>query len=447
MFDLIVVGRNDRRWLGESGLSIRRWRHRGDASMRSATSRGQKPGRVIDATGMTRVARASSTRIRIPKARCWWILSMQNGLRQGIAAEFLGIDGMSYAPLSPTNYRAYRHWLGGLLGDPPEELDMSSVAAFRAPLPSGRSLSTRPISCRMRTVRLAVARVSRHAAHRRGARRRPGSSSRQGIEQGAVGFSTGARTTLAHGRDTVEFVELGEGSARGRRDLHVRAAGTNRRPRSWRRRRAEGMEVARQRAPAPLRALSDAVPERRAGSRASWSRSMRYARAERTYLRHLSVPCREARSRVSSMPGFTQEGGPEAILRRLPDPAQREEDRRIISTLTRSDALRPSSLPTCPPNRRLEGMNQRYRHRRQARARDRRDALRLAGRGNLSVGHLAAPPKSPAIRQQLDRDFMELVARPDYMVCSDITPAGPLPAPAQLRRLSAVPRSSPPGRR
>src|SRR5499433_3584063 len=54
------------------------------------------------------------------------------GLRQGITTEFLGIDGMSYAPLSPENYRTYRHWLSGLLGWPPEDLDISSVAAFRA---------------------------------------------------------------------------------------------------------------------------------------------------------------------------------------------------------------------------------------------------------------------------------------------------------------------------
>ena len=53
------------------------------------------------------------------------------GLRQGITTEFLGIDGMSYAPLSVLNYRLYRRWLAGVLGEPPEDLDMSSVAAFR----------------------------------------------------------------------------------------------------------------------------------------------------------------------------------------------------------------------------------------------------------------------------------------------------------------------------
>src|SRR4029450_1774909 len=50
------------------------------------------------------------------------------GLRQGITTEFLGIDGMSYAPLSAENYRTYRHWLSGLLGWPPEDLDRRRVA-------------------------------------------------------------------------------------------------------------------------------------------------------------------------------------------------------------------------------------------------------------------------------------------------------------------------------
>jgi N-acyl-D-amino-acid deacylase len=55
-----------------------------------------------------------------------------NGLRQGVTTLIMGLDGMSYAPLSAKNYRIHRHYLGGLLGDPPEDLDMSSVAALRA---------------------------------------------------------------------------------------------------------------------------------------------------------------------------------------------------------------------------------------------------------------------------------------------------------------------------
>ena len=42
-----------------------------------------------------------------------------------------------------------------------------------------------------------------------------------------------------------------------------------------------------------------------------------------------------------------------------------------------------------------------------------------------------------AVWRQLSQDYMELLARPDYMVCSDITPAGSSPHP---RCYGAFPR-------
>jgi N-acyl-D-amino-acid deacylase len=56
---------------------------------------------------------------------------------------------------------------------------------------------------------------------------------------------------------------------------------------------------------------------------------------------------------------------------------------------------------------------------------------------SLQVGHVAAPPRSPAVWSQVSRDCMALLARPDYMVCSDITPAGRFPHP---RSYGAFPR-------
>ena len=55
-----------------------------------------------------------------------------NGIRQGITTEILGQDGLSYAPLSKENYKIYRKYLSGILGEPPEDLDMSSIKKFRS---------------------------------------------------------------------------------------------------------------------------------------------------------------------------------------------------------------------------------------------------------------------------------------------------------------------------
>ena len=55
----------------------------------------------------------------------------------------------------------------------------------------------------------------------------------------------------------------------------------------------------------------------------------------------------------------------------------------------------------------------------------------------LSVGYTMPPPTSYGLWKQVSRDSMELLARPDYMVCSDITPAGSMPHP---RSYGAFPR-------
>jgi N-acyl-D-amino-acid deacylase len=56
---------------------------------------------------------------------------------------------------------------------------------------------------------------------------------------------------------------------------------------------------------------------------------------------------------------------------------------------------------------------------------------------DLKVGYVGAPPSSPAVWRQMSRDCMALLARPDYMVCSDMTPAGGFPHP---RSFGAFPR-------
>jgi N-acyl-D-amino-acid deacylase len=56
---------------------------------------------------------------------------------------------------------------------------------------------------------------------------------------------------------------------------------------------------------------------------------------------------------------------------------------------------------------------------------------------DLQVGYVGTPPHSVALWDQVSRDVMELLARPDYNVCSDITPLGAFPHP---RSYGAFPR-------
>ena len=55
-----------------------------------------------------------------------------SGIRQGVTTEIIAPDGLTLAPLSPENYRMYRWYMSGILGLPPEHLDMSSIEAARA---------------------------------------------------------------------------------------------------------------------------------------------------------------------------------------------------------------------------------------------------------------------------------------------------------------------------
>ena len=129
-----------------------------------------------------------------------------NGLRQGITTEIVGLDGMSWAPLSPPNFRLYARYLGGILGDPPPELDTSSIAAFRAHYHRKAAVN---VACLVPHGALRLELLGFRDLPLRGeALQAAGRMVRQGIEQGAVGFSTGAAYYPGYWADTRELVEL-----------------------------------------------------------------------------------------------------------------------------------------------------------------------------------------------------------------------------------------------
>ena len=140
MFDLIISGgaivdgTGSAEYRADVGIKGERIDAIGDLS-------DAQTARIIDATGMVVSPGFIDTHTHSEGA-LHTDPQHDNGLRQGITTLNLGLDGMSYAPLSPENYLIHRQYLGGLLGDPPEDLDMSSVTV-RGPTTTRKSLSTR----------------------------------------------------------------------------------------------------------------------------------------------------------------------------------------------------------------------------------------------------------------------------------------------------------------
>jgi len=432
MFDVVIAGGTIVDGTGRPG-------YRGDVGIKSETIEAigdlskAESARRIDASGLTVSPGFIDTHTHSEGAL---LVDPQhaNGIRQGITTEFLGIDGMSYAPLSAYNFKTYRHWLGGLLGDPPEDLDMSSVAAFRGHYHKKVSVNTAYFVPHA-TVRLQA--LGFHDKPLRGDPLREAKRLvREGLEQGAVGFTTGGRYYPGPWGDTDEIAEL---------CVAVREAGKVYmcEPRSGpvgarafgKHGVTEGMEAAR-RAGAKLHFAHYRTNEETAGH---IEKIMAPVEASRTADHDVTFdiyPYPTGSSiAISYLPDEAQEGGPKAILERLRDPVQRKA---IAAAIEASDAARLATIvfsymPNAPE---LEGKTLRALADKRGRSRA-EVLLELLLEQDLKVGYLAEPPASDAVWQQLDRDFMTLLARDDYMVCSDITPAGNMPHP---RCFGAFPR-------
>jgi len=354
-------------------------------------------------------------------------------LRQGITTLFLGIDGMSYAPLSPPRYREYRHWLGGLLGEPPDDLDMRSVTAFRHHYHRRVAVNTAYLMPHG-TIRLEVLGfrdVPLEGEALVAARRLV----REGLEQGAVGFSTGSKYYPGPWATTTELVALCQTVREGagvymcepRRANLERAFGGDG--------VAEAIEIAR-RTEVPLHFAHYRTTAETAGRIDLIMTRIDPARADGLDVTFDVYPYPTGSSiAVSLLPSEVHEGGPAAILRRLGDPS---ELRKIGDTVEQEQAaLLPDLVFSYVPRQpELEGLSlsdvatRRGCTLGEAFCQVLRDA-------DLRVGHVAAPPRSGAVWRQISRDCLTLLARPDYMACSDITPAGQYPHP---RSYGAFPR-------
>jgi N-acyl-D-amino-acid deacylase len=359
------------------------------------------------------------------------------GLRQGITTEIVALDGVSYAPLSRDSYLLYRRYLAGLLGDPPEDVDTSSVAAFRTAF-DGRVAVNVAYLVPHGALRLEAAgfRDTQLTGESLAAAK---AALRRGLEDGAVGLSSGLNYYPCAWCDTEELVELarvvGEMGSRHVIELRYGRSG-----------RAfadggveEALEVGR-RSGASIHLAHYRTQPESAGEVERLMAPVDRARADGVDVTFDIYPYPTGSSYpLSYIPGWAQEGGPDAILERLADPPTRA---RIVEYLDNEHDLRsPIKLGSVvfaytPSDPTLEGVP--LGEVAASRGQTLGEALTgLLLEHDLRLGYCIALPRSMARWRQVGRDAIALLSRPDAMACSDITPMGSMCHP---RSFGAFPR-------
>ncbi len=350
-----------------------------------------------------------------------------NGLRQGITTEIITQDGLSYAPLSPEGYRQYRHFLAGLLGLPPLDIDVSSMAAFLANYHRRVAINVVALVPHG-PVRLAVTGF-RDAPLRGESLDQATRLVREGMEQGARGFSTGLSYYPNAYSDTDELIAINRivAGMGGVYVTHLRDHETD---------RAfggggvtEALEIGR-RTGVKVHFSHYRTWPHNAGKVDALMEEIDRAKAEGVDVSLETYPYPVGSTFPAIFfPGEFSEGGPEAILRRLEDPIERARwSRYADETWGAPLGLHVWSHIGDERHRGLEG----------------RSFGSLARERGMTVGEMLcsvmletgltcgmheSSPDDLAAWRQVEADIMTLLDRDDYMVGSDAIPVGGMPHP------------------
>jgi len=234
---------------------------------------------------------------------------------QGVTTDFIGVDGLSYAPLSPANLADMRGYLAGLNGAPDIAYDWSSVGEFLERFDRRAAINVAYLVPH-NAVRLEVMGFAARLPDA-GELARMAALVERGLDEGAVGFSTGLDYYPNGYSDTNELVELCRPLARrgGVFMTHQRGYGLSG--------LRESFAVAR-RSGAPLHISHMAQGGPRTGLMDDY-----LARIDRERERGMQVTfdsyCYERGSTFlgARLPAWAHEGGYGAVMERLRNPETR----------------------------------------------------------------------------------------------------------------------------
>ncbi len=345
-----------------------------------------------------------------------------NGISQGITTELLGQDGLSYAPLSHDNLVMYAKFLSGLNGyfeDVP--LDFNTVSEYLSKFHKKTAVNV-AYQVPHGTVRLEAMGFNDQPLTGY-ALEKAKNLIRQGLEEGAVAFSTGLSYYPCSFSDTDEMVELCKVCAEY--DVpyvtHTRSVfrGATIDP------TAEAIEIAK-RAGCKLHFSHFRTGPENAGHAQQLMEPIEKAISEGVRITLETYPYYSGSGyAVVFLPLWAMDGGYEAVLKRLADPKLK----KALAEGIESNTFAPVGTFThLTKNEQYIG-------------RDFGDVAKERGQSvgellvdmmleeNLDVGYFSNPTTDPKIRKLIDKDLVWLLSRPYYMVCTDSIPYGFKPHP------------------
>jgi N-acyl-D-amino-acid deacylase len=333
-------------------------------------------------------------------------------LAQGITTEILGQDGLSYAPLSGENLVEYRKYLAGLNGDPQLDLSWSSVAEFRQLFHNKVAVNT---AYQVPHGALRLETVGFQDVPLTGANLKKAQQLlAEGFEQGAVAFSTGLSYYPCSYADTDELVELCKVAALYQRPfvIHLRTVF----PAEPFDPVGEAIEIA-ERSGAPLHFSHFRTSVLNPGQVDALMAPIDAA-IERGV--DVSLECYPypagAGFTLYMIPRWAHEGGFGALMARLADPKSRK---KIEEDMEELGLLHDGIITYLPegPDRVLVGRT--FAEVAEERGMEMSTLIcDLMLNNKLAVGFKQPPPEHD-VWEQIDRDIMQLMQRPNYMVGSD----------------------------
>ncbi len=444
MFDLIIAGAEVIDGSGEpafrADLGIRGERIEAIGDLSSAEAR-----RTIDAPGLV-----ASPGFIDTHAHCDGALLADpqhaHALRQGVTTEIIGPDGITFAQLSPENYRVFRTYMRGVLGELPEEIDVGTMESF--------------LSNYHRKTAINVAAFVSHGSVRleaAGFRDIPLAGDlldraktlvREGTEQGGVGFATGLSYLPQAFSDTEEIVELCSAATESGSvySTHVRNVNVDRSYGGGG--ITEALEIGR-RSGIPVHIEHYRTGPDNAGQVDRLMAPIDEAKADGLDCTMELYPYPAGSGTYFPLfPPEYSDGGPDALLRNLKDKSILTKIAAgIDADLERSGENHVFTHMGTAQNQELLGVSWKDA------AKERETSVgtllcELVIEENFAVGRRGIPPDSTALWNQTSRDCMDLLARPDYMVGSDCLPSQKYPHPraygtfprilGRLRRQSSV---------